>query len=86
MEILVPTIKDIVNNSLRNRTFDGSWKESITLLLHKEIGQDRPMSNYRPYVSKQTKNAMLDQLDKHTDNNNQVPSTRCAYRKKKLLH
>ena len=31
--ILAQTIKDIVNNSLRNSTFDGGWKESIILLL-----------------------------------------------------
>ena len=39
--ILAPTIKDIVNHSLRNSTFDGSLKESIILPLQKKVGQDR---------------------------------------------
>ena len=89
MDILVPKIKDIINYSLRKSTFDCSWKESITLRLQKKIGQDRSLSNYRPvnnlpYVSKLIENAMLDQLNKHTDSNNLVPIIVCAY--KKLQH
>ena len=48
IDILAPTIKDIVNNSLRDSTLDGSWKESIILPLQNKMGQDRSLSNYRP--------------------------------------
>ena len=79
------TIKDMINNSLRNNTFDGSWKESIILPLQKKIYQDRSLSNKRPannlpYVSKYIKYVMLDQLNKHTDNNNLIQSTVCVYK------
>ena len=37
--------------------------------------------NNLPYMSKSIKNAMLHQLNKHTDNNNLVPITVCAHRK-----
>ena len=36
IDILALTIKDIVNNSLRNITLDGSWKESFILPLQKK--------------------------------------------------
>ena len=78
MDVLLPVIKQMINQSLETASFPDSWKEAIVNPLLKRHGLDLLYKNYRPvsnlsYVSKLTERSVLDQLLLHMSSNGLYP-------------
>ena len=85
MDVLLPVIKQMINQSLETASFPDSWKEAIVNLLLKRHGLDLLYKNYCPvsnlsYVSKLTERSVLDQLLLHMSSNGLYPVLQSSYR------
>ena len=85
MDVLLPVIKQMINQSLETASFPDSWKEAIVNPLLKRHGLDLLYKNYRPvsnlsYVSKLTERSVLDQLLLHMSSNGLYPVLQSSYR------
>ena len=84
IDVLLPTIKHIINLSLDNAYFPHVWKEALVNPLLKRFGLDplyknfRPVSNL-PYVSKLVERSASDQLFAHMSSNGLYPDLQSAY-------
>ena len=84
IDVLLPTIKHIINLSLDNAYFPHVWKEALVNPLLKRFGVDplyknfRPVSNL-PYVSKLVERSASDQLFAHMSSNGLYPDLQSAY-------
>ena len=84
IDVLLPTIKHIINLSLDNAYFPHVWKEALVNPLLKRFGLDplyknfRPVSNL-PYVSKLVESSASDQLFAHMSSNGLYPDLQSAY-------
>ena len=79
-------ITTLVNLSLSNGVFAGSWKTSIVKPLLKKVGLELVFKNYRPvsnlkFLAKLVEKCMLLQLNEHCSMNSLLPSYQSAYRK-----
>ena len=82
---VLPSLMHIINLSLDQGKFDEEWKTAIVRPLQKKQGNNTSETNYRlisnlAFVSKITKEAMLQQLLDHAESNNLVPDYQSAYR------
>ena len=82
---MLPLLTHIINISLSTGVFPGQWKTALVVPLIKKTGLDLVPKNYRPisnlhYVSKLTKQAVVNQLCYHSEC--EFPLTPCqsAYR------
>jgi len=87
LDILLPTITNIVNKSISENTMPQSFKSaSVTPLLKKPSLDIEDKKNYRPvsnlpYLSKIIEKAIVEQLNTHLTENNLHRSHQSAYRK-----
>ena len=84
---VIDTITSIMNVSLEQGVFPGSWKIAIIRPLLKKLGLDLITSNYRPVsnlplLSKVLEKIVLARYNNHCDRHNLIPSFQSAYRPK----
>ena len=78
IDVLLPTIKHIINLSLDNAYFPHVWKEAKRFGLDPLYKNFRPVSNL-PYVSKLVERSASDQLFAHMSSNGLYPDLQSAY-------
>ena len=86
MDVLLPLITRMINNSLSNGTFAEIWKISVIRPLIKKKGIECILKNYRPvsnlsFISKLTERACLEQFMSYIEENSLLPPYQSAYRK-----
>jgi hypothetical protein len=84
-DCLVPSITKMVNLSLQLGYFPSDWKNALVTPLLKKPGADLVFSNFRPvsnlqFMSKLAERASVDQLTKHIEKNQPLPTHQSAYR------
>ena len=82
--VIAPLTK-INNVSLTQGIFADTWKVAVIRPLIKKLGLDLLLSNYRPvsnlsFWSRLVENVVLQQFNKHCDQNNLIPDYQSAYR------
>ena len=82
---VIGPLTKIINVSLTQGTFADTWKVAVIRPLIKKLGIDLLLSNYRPasnlsFWSRLVENAVLQQFNKHCDQNNLIPDYQSAYR------
>ena len=86
LDVLIPTITDIVNSSLQDGCFPDMMKKALVLPLLKKSTLDKEiLKNYRPvsnlsFLSKVIERACLKQLSYHMDTNDLHTPCQSAYR------
>ena len=86
IDVLLPSLTKIVNNSLVNGYFPQNWKCSSVIPLLKKPNLERDFGNYRPvsnlkFISKVVESAAINQYKDFLCNTNQMPVNNAAYRK-----
>ena len=82
---VIGPLTKIINVSLTQRIFADMWKVAVIRPLIKKLGLDLLLSNYRPvsnlsFWSRLVENVVLQQFNKHCDQNNLIPDYQSAYR------
>ena len=82
---LLPTITQLVNQSLTQGVFPASWKQAVIRPLLKKTGLELILANYRPvsnlsFLSKLIEKATLKQFNEHVSAHNLLPANQSAYR------
>ena len=86
LEDLLKVVTHIVNLSFEENKFAGEWKEALLKLLLKKPNLDLELRNYRPvssllFLSKVMEKVALGQVNKHLQENADLPDHMSAYRK-----
>ena len=82
---VIGPLTKIINVSLTQGIFTDTWKVAVIRPLIKKLGLDLLLSNYRPvsnlsFWSRLVESAVLQQFNKHSDQNNLIPDYQSAYR------
>ena len=85
IDIVTPTIRNIINKSLSTSQFPTACKQAVVRPLLKKSGLDPVMKNYRPvsnlsWISKLIEKAAGDQLSKHAQANETSEIMQSAYK------
>ncbi|XP_064639772.1 uncharacterized protein LOC135495242 [Lineus longissimus] len=85
LDSLLPTIVDIVNQSLQTGYIPDSWKCATVKPLLKKAGLDLTFANFRPvsnlpFISKAVERVVVKQLLGHSDSFAPLPKFQSAYR------
>ena len=84
--VLLPTITNIVNLSLKSGIFATEWKTAVIRPLLKKKGLDVILKNYRPvsnlsFISKLVEKCALNQFMRYLEINKLLPDYQSAYRR-----
>ena len=82
---VIGPLTKIINVSLTQGIFADTWKIAVIRPIIKKLGLDLLLSNYRPvsnlsFWSRLVENAVLQQFNKHCDQNNLIPDYQSVYR------
>ena len=82
---VIGSLTKIINVSLTQGIFTDKWKVAVIRPLIMKLGLDLLLSNYRPVLnlsfwSRLVESAVLQQFNKHCDQNNLIPDYQSAYR------